>query len=55
MKPARSFCICICPKTLTWSPNLRRIAMPACLQHESDRQGRGYRLDLPIHATENRL
>jgi hypothetical protein len=40
--------------TLTWSPNQRRAIMPACPQHETDRQGRGFIASLPIHATENR-
>ena len=39
---------------LTWSPNRRRAAMPACPQHDTDRQGRGFIASLPIHAAENR-
>ncbi len=45
----------ICKKALTWSPNRRRAAIPACPQHDTDRQGRGFVASLPIHATENRL
>ena len=44
----------ICQKNLTWSPNERRAVVPACPQHDTDRQGRGFIASLPIHATENR-
>ena len=44
----------ICQKTLTWSLNERRAAMPACPQHETDRQGCGFVASLTTHATENR-
>ena len=45
----------ICQKPLTWSPNQSHAAgMPACPQHETDCQGRGFVVSLPIHATENR-
>jgi hypothetical protein len=44
----------ICQKDLTWSLNERRAAMPACPQHETDRQGRSFIACLPTHATENR-
>jgi hypothetical protein len=43
------------PLDLTWSPNARRAAMPACPKHETDRQGCGFIVSLPTHATENRL
>jgi hypothetical protein len=42
-------------QALTWSPNQGRAAVPACPQHETDRQGCGFVASLPIHATENRL
>jgi hypothetical protein len=44
----------ICEKSLTWSPNRRHAAMPACPQHDTDCQGRGFVASLPTHATENR-
>ena len=54
MRTTRYFLAYICSKTLTWSLNERRAAMPACPQHETDRQGRSFIASLPIHATENR-
>jgi hypothetical protein len=54
MNPTCYYRISICPKDLTWSPNARRAAMPACLHHETDRQGCGLIASLPTHATENR-
>ena len=55
MSTTRYSLAAICQKTLMWSPNQRRAAMPACPQHEIDRQGRGFVASLPIHATEKRL
>ncbi len=53
MNTTRYMLASICQRTLTWSLNERRAAMPACPQHDTDRQGRGF-ASLPIHATENR-
>jgi hypothetical protein len=54
MSATRYSLAAICQKTLTWSLDQRRVAMPVCPQHENDRQGRGFIASLPIHATENR-
>jgi hypothetical protein len=55
MNTTRSYRTSIRPLDLTWSPNARHAAMPTCLKHETDRQGCGFIVSLPTHATESRL
>ncbi len=55
MNVSRAMFIYICQNLCPWSLDQGRTAMPACLEHAIDRQGRHFDANLPKHATEGHI